>query len=227
MAQNRTVSNVCYHFTGWTKKDNNASFEKLKLILNFKAFKMARNKRQWNINKGYRKDTALSLSHYYPKMVCFTETPISFLKDFIAQKGGYCIGMKKDWLLRKGGQNVIYVDNDHPNDYGRALTELLCRFRAPEIDDMDSQKSAQTHSSIKEALLAATEDIGFHEEREWRIIRNDLNEFMIDDDVTFDISDIESIWCLEEYLPKLKESLNAHPESGHLIPLIRSSSTLN
>jgi hypothetical protein len=159
-------------------------------------------------------------------MLCFTETPIPFLKDLVSKKGGFCIGMKKEWLLRKGGQNVIYVDNNHPNDYGRAITELLFRYRVSEVENTISQQEAKIRSNLTEALIAATEDVGFNEEREWRIIRNELNEFMSDDDISFDVSDVESIWCLDDYVIKLKESMKSHPEAISILPLIKATSLL-
>ena len=226
LTMNKTVSDFCYHFTGWTENNHAASFEKMKLILNGKAFMMNRNQRAWNISQGYRKKTSLALSHFYIKMICFTETPILFLKDIVSKKGGFCIGMKKEWLIRSGGQNVIYVDNNNPNDYGRALTELKCRYRAPQVEDMDTQESAKIHSSLTEALIAATEDIAFRDEREWRIIRNDLNEFMTNDDISFEIADVESIWCLDEYFDKLLLSLKSHDEYNLLLPLIKPLSKL-
>lgn len=190
---NQTISSSCFHFTGWTQNNRSDSFGKIVRILNGKEFKFKRNARQWIVDQGYRKETSLALSHFYVKTICFTETPIGFLKDYISYRGGFCIGMKKEWLLRNGGQNVMYVNSDHPNDYGRAVTELLCRHKTVQVEDVPSQEEAKIHSNLTLALIAATEDEAFHEEREWRLIRNDMNQFITEDYVKFQILDIDSI----------------------------------
>ncbi|MBK8201514.1 MAG: hypothetical protein IPK68_04045 [Bdellovibrionales bacterium] len=224
---NPTVTDVYYHFSGWTSNNTSAAFNKLLLILKTKEFKLNRNQRDWSINQGYRQGTQASLGHFYVNMCCFTETPITFLKSYISKKGGFCIGMKKDWLLRMGGQNVVYVDNKSPNDFGRAVVELLCTFKVAELEDpAENQKALLNRSNIFHGLVAATEDVGLHHEREWRIVRNDLNEFMVEDYIKFEATDVESIWSIDSHVMDLKAQLQSHPDSSILIPLIKKQSDL-
>jgi hypothetical protein len=223
--KNPTVSDYFYHFTGWNQNDPKEACSKLLSILRTKEFRLSRNERQWTINQGYRPQTSSAFAAFYVKMVCFTETPIEYLGGMIGSKGGCCIGMKKEWLLRKGGQNVIYVDNANPNDYGRALTELQGQFAPRDTEDVLSTESG-IRSNIVHALIAATEDVGFSHEREWRIIRNDLNHFMTEDYVKFEASDVENIWCDDREIWRLEQGFDDRPDGAEILRLVRKISEL-
>jgi hypothetical protein len=118
---NQSNSKILFHFTGidhkrGIRKPQDVSFEIILNILRERSFRVSLSQRELRI-------PGKTFNLKIP-MVCFSETPVHFLRQHMNTFGDFGIGMNFDWGIESGFLNVIYSDNLNSNFYKVMLSEL-------------------------------------------------------------------------------------------------------
>lgn len=118
-----------------------------------------------------------TISAAFP-MVCFSDIPLSELKNHITSYGNYGIGLKKEWAKQNGLNPVLYIDNKSQlgglisKDFDR-LFKLANNNKIPE-DIFDSLIHIISYTKNYEGELETTkvkkDNYRFSDEREWRFV---------------------------------------------------------
>jgi hypothetical protein len=113
-------------------------------------------------------------------MVCFCDIPLSNTKKHKEKYGDYCIGLSKEWAIKKGLSPILYTThNSH-------LTKSLIIKRKMVLDSL-KDKDISFSSEIYDRLLYTSffikeyeglqnknqkykNSIRFYDEREWRYV---------------------------------------------------------
>ncbi len=209
---NLSSSNVLFHFTGIDHtrgkvKTDAGAFQTLQSILGSSQFEIRMNKRAWTVHDDGVPGRAMDFDI---PMSCFSETPLAFLPDHMNQFGEFGLGMKLDWGVEKGAQNVVYCDDDHQNSYGRSLAGVL-----DYIHHGLAVGEAQPHWYWFRELVGVTEHIDHRGEREWRFLgRTEDKPGAVDYEpktVDFTPADILVVVCPARLIVQLRAFLDSSP----------------
>jgi Putative abortive phage resistance protein AbiGi, antitoxin len=218
---NNSISDTLFHFTGLNgmRKKLKPEMEALKTvfdILGSKRFNIGINSRHYAI-------PGTQIFMEIP-MTCFTETPLSHLRQHMSDFGEFGIGMKFEWAIRNGFLNVIYSDNRGHNFYSASLSRVWDL-----LEEARDTGSALFERGMYYTLVGITEDIRFRNEREWRLIpQSDLGTTGFSPRyVEFSGYDIDSIVIKKQYSDNIKKYIENHAEySNCKIKIIESESIL-
>lgn len=111
-------------------------------------------------------------------MICFSDIPLSELKNHITSYGNYGIGLKKEWAKEKGLNPVLYIDNKSllGSLMNKDFERLLRLANAKDIpeDIFDSLihiiSYAKNYEGKLETAKIKKDNYRFSDEREWRYV---------------------------------------------------------
>jgi hypothetical protein len=209
---NATVSPDLFHFTGIDHKrrvykPDSVALETLFLILQSSKFLLAMNKREFRLLRTPSAPTGIKYDFTLP-MACFTETPFEFLKQHTEKFGEFGLGLTLEWAMKNAAQNVVYCDPLIPNSYLMAIYDVT----NPLFKDSDKSKEPVypfdgPQHPINE-FIAASEDMGYRDEREWRIIgRLEKGKVVGPGHVPFTPDDVTHIFCPQHLIGELTKKL--------------------
>jgi hypothetical protein len=161
------MSDYVVHFTRET--ENNSTYDNAMSILGSRVLYAAH---PFGIARNHIQNPDVVSAQ---QSVCFSEIPLHLLERLSRRRGGYGVGFTKEFILRRGGNPIWYVE--HGSDIETALHEIIQRART-------------THNSGAEPIWELTPFIDargnypsgpyrFEWEREWRHV-GDLH-FEIED----------------------------------------------
>jgi hypothetical protein len=182
MAQGNYISNTLVHWTG-RGKDDEKSFEILKSIISKQIIYLS-----YCPNFATPIDQSTTRDNINDKrtmMVCFTDLPLKYSKEFCSKFGTFGVGFKKTKMIEYGANPVLYTTAKHLERI-KSTNSLINQLLSEEVDRV--WKDAKLNNDVgdryqftSEQLYALNDLFGFTQEfsykerdenyyqREWRL----------------------------------------------------------
>jgi len=160
-------SDFIFHFTG----KNNNGLEILANILK-SGFRFS------NKNPVMPIGLSENINYYYnPGMICFTDIPLKKIPDHAKKYGNYGIGLRKEWGIKAGGQPVLYTFEE--SLFHKSLKQLHDTIE--KLDDRFTYNGLIHQFWLAfDGLHGITQGNSSYDDREWRIVRDEKNQYQID-----------------------------------------------
>jgi hypothetical protein len=182
MEEDKYINNTLVHWTG-RGKDDEKSFEILKSIISKKKIYLS-----YCPNFATPVDQPSTRNNINDKrtmMVCFTDLPLKYSKEFCAKFGKFGVGFKKSKMIEYGANPVFYTTGEHLNRI-ISTNSLINKLLSEEVDrewkDAKLNNGVGDRYQFKSEQLYALKDLfGFSQEfsykerdenyyqREWRL----------------------------------------------------------
>ena len=117
--------------------------------------------------------------------ICFADIPFAFLKHHIEMYGNVGLGFKKEFIIKKGGQPVIYVpfieQNGENKAYPSSISSIIEKWAKEWTEIIDKQKLHKKYRSLGwqiQMLRKYIKQFSFKDnncvyyEREWRVLNH-------------------------------------------------------
>lgn len=172
------ISNTLIHWTGRNKSSDDA-FEILKKVISNQIIYLSYCPNYATPLSSDVLSTRNGINDRKTMMVCFTDLPLEYSKDFCSKFGTFGIGFKKENMIKYGANPVLYTTNQHL-DRMKEISGLIGNLLAKEVD-REWRSEGEPYWFTTEQIYALNEVFGFTQEymykdrdnnyyqREWRI----------------------------------------------------------
>lgn len=170
------INNTLVHWTG-RGKENEKSFEILKSIISNQIIYLSYCPNYATPTKN--PTTRDNINDKKTMMVCFTDLPLKYSKEFCSKFGTFGVGFKKKKMIEYGANPVLYTTGKHINRV-KNVNGLINKLLSEEVDrEWKSEMERYQYTAVQ--LYSLQEFFGFTQEfsykerdenyyqREWRL----------------------------------------------------------